>query len=97
MNNTQQYKFVCHSKCEYFPCHAGADPERFNCLFCYCPLYVLDDQCGGKFSYTKDGLKDCSDCLLPHAPEGFDYIVARYPEIAALMQQRRNAGGGGAP
>ena len=35
-----------HKKCEYFPCHKGADPEDFNCLFCYCPLYALGDKCG---------------------------------------------------
>ena len=54
------YDFFQHKSCEYFPCHKGADPETFSCLFCYCPLYPLGDACGGNFTYTADGLKDCS-------------------------------------
>ena len=34
------YDFFQNRECEYFPCHPGADPETFSCLFCYCPLYV---------------------------------------------------------
>lgn len=83
----EHYKFMSNVQCEYFPCHAGADPERFNCLFCYCPLYVLGDRCGGQFTYTETGLKDCSGCLIPHTPEQFDYIVSRYGEIVAAMEQ----------
>ena len=26
------YDFFQNKECEYFPCHAGADPENFNCL-----------------------------------------------------------------
>ena len=88
----EHYKFICNAQCEYFPCHPGADPDRFNCLFCYCPLYVLGETCGGQFTYTEDGLKDCTNCLLPHTPEKYDYIIARYPEIAALMQRLRADG-----
>lgn len=90
MKESGCYRFVSNRECEYFPCHKGADPERFNCLFCYCPLYVLDEDCGGGFCYTPEGVKDCSSCLLPHSPEGYDYIMANYPKILALMEQRRN-------
>ena len=37
----KHYAYFCNRECEYFPCHKGADPENFNCLFCYCPLYVF--------------------------------------------------------
>ena len=47
------YDFFQNSACEYFPCHKCQDPENFSCLFCYCPLYALGDQCGGNFTYTK--------------------------------------------
>ena len=30
-------RFFQNTGCEYFPCHQGADPATFNCLFCYCP------------------------------------------------------------
>ena len=46
--------------------------EDFNCMFCYCPLYFLED-CGGNYSYI-NGIKDCSNCLIPHKPKGYDYI-----------------------
>ena len=52
------YDFFQNQECEYFPCHAGADPESFNCLFCYCPLYALGDKCGGSFQYLPNILYD---------------------------------------
>ena len=55
----KHYAFFSNKECEYFPCHAGADPENFNCLFCYCPLYALGDKCGGNFRMTETGIKDC--------------------------------------
>lgn len=62
----KHYSFFSNKECEYFPCHQGADPENFNCLFCYCPLYALGDKCGGNFRYTDKGIKDCTNCQLPH-------------------------------
>ena len=52
--------YFANRDCPYFPCHAGADPAVFNCLFCYCPLYALGEGCGGDFRYTDKGIKDCS-------------------------------------
>ena len=46
-----RYSFMQHTACEFFPCHKTAHPEDFNCLFCYCPLYTLGDQCGS-YSYV---------------------------------------------
>ena len=74
-------RFVQNRDCEYFPCHKGADPADFNCLFCYCPLYALGDRCGGSFTYTKDGVKDCSACLFPHRPENYDRVCAKLREV----------------
>ena len=56
----KHYAFFSNKECEYFPCHKGADPENFNCLFCYCPLYALGDKCGGNFRITEKGIKDCT-------------------------------------
>lgn len=88
MDQQNYYRFFSHEKCEYFPCHPGAEPERFNCLFCYCPLYALGDKCGGKFSYTSAGIKDCTNCLLPHQPEGYDRILEFWPKLLELMDER---------
>lgn len=66
------FKYFQHKECEYFPCH---NTENLNCLFCFCPLYFLD--CGGNFTYTTKGIKDCSNCLIPHSEEGYDYIIGK--------------------
>lgn len=57
---SENYKYFSHRDCEFFPCHEGAEPENFNCLFCYCPLYALGEGCGGDFEYLPGGVKDCS-------------------------------------
>ena len=75
------YRYFSNKSCQYFPCHKGADADNFNCMFCYCPLYVLGENCGGKFVYLSNGCKDCSACLIPHRPDGYDKIISKYEEI----------------
>ena len=70
------YSFTQNRGCEYFPCHKIDDENKFSCLFCYCPLYLIPD-CGGNFKLLKNGMKDCSDCLLPHKKESYDYVIAK--------------------
>ena len=89
MDEKKAYSFFCNAECEYFPCHKTNDPENFNCLFCYCPLYALGDQCGGNFTYTENGVKDCSDCLLPHGRGSYSYIKSKYPELMELAKKNR--------
>lgn len=83
------YRFFQNKSCEYFPCHKVKDSSEFNCLFCYCPLYALGDNCGSNCTYTKEGIKDCSNCLVPHNPKGYDYINDRFKLIAELAKQNR--------
>lgn len=66
------YRFYNNRACEYFPCHKTEKEDEFNCMFCYCPLYLLEE-CGGNYKMT-NGVKDCSDCLVPHRPKGYDHI-----------------------
>lgn len=75
------HSFFQNTECEYFPCHEGADENGFNCLFCYCPLYLLGDKCGGAFRYTAGGIKDCSGCLYPHKRENYKNICARLRDV----------------
>ena len=82
-----QYAYFAHRDCEYFPCHPGADPDNFNCLFCYCPLYVLGRSCGGNFTYRANGIKDCSQCLFPHKRENYEKVVQRYRDIVQVMHK----------
>ena len=81
----KHYSFFQNRECEYFPCHKGADPASFNCLFCYCPLYMLGPDCGGNFRYTEKGIKDCTGCLIPHLPENYGRITGKFGQIAASM------------
>ena len=81
------YSFFCNTDCQYFPCHPNADPDQFNCLFCYCPLYALGENCGGNFRYTIGGLKDCSGCLVPHSKGGYEYVTGKFMEIAELVKK----------
>jgi Zn-finger protein len=73
----REYAFFAHKNCEFFPCHKTENIENFNCLFCYCPLYFLGEECGGNFLYTANGVKDCEVCGLPHLRENYDLIVGK--------------------
>ena len=83
----KHYAFFLNRECEFFPCHKGADPENFNCLFCYCPLYALGKKCGGNCSFTESGIKDCSGCLVPHRRENYGRIVARFGELCEMIKE----------
>lgn len=81
---SEHFKFVQNTQCEYFPCHSVADPETFNCLFCYCPLYALGEDCGGNYEYLANGVKNCMNCLLPHKKENFEYVTTK---LKVLIEQ----------
>ena len=81
------YDFFQNRACEYFPCHPNADPESFSCLFCYCPLYALGDQCGGSFTYTESGIKDCTHCLRPHCRENYDQISRQLTRVMEMVKR----------
>lgn len=57
-------------ECPYYPCHKLKD---MLCVYCYCPLYY-DVECGGNYVILPNGIKDCSDCVRPHTPEGIKQI-----------------------
>ena len=89
---TENFKFYQHKECEFFPCHETKDVENFNCLFCYCPLYALGDNCGGSFKYNEKGFKDCTNCILPHRRSNYDYVLAKYDEILDIVRSNHEAG-----
>lgn len=75
--------FFRNSDCEFFPCHKIHDMENFNCLFCYCPLYRFAD-CGGNHETLPNGIKDCSNCSLPH--RDYDTIIERLKKRVSIMK-----------
>ena len=86
---TEEFKFFAHRSCEYFPCHPEADPETFSCLFCYCPLYAMGEDCGGNYMYLDNGIKDCSDCKVPHRKENYDYMMAKLGRFHAVLAKEK--------
>ena len=93
----RHYAFFQNTQCEYFPCHKTEHPEDFNCLFCYCPLFALGKKCGGNYTCTENGYKDCSNCLIPHRRANYDRIIARYGDIMELVKRNDGECGEAAP
>lgn len=80
--------FFRNTDCAHFPCHEGVNTSEFNCLFCYCPLYALGRACGGNFSYTDKGIKDCSSCTRLHIGDQGARIVREYfARLAELAKE----------
>ncbi len=75
------YKFFENRQCEFYPCHDGVAQGAFNCLFCYCPLYVMGEKCGGDFRILANGVKDCSLCTKPHSEGGFEHVMGKLAEF----------------
>ena len=95
--------FFRNVSCAYFPCHEGVNEGEFNCLFCYCPLYALGPRCGGDFTYTDAGIKDCSACTRLHrGDQGVAIVRARFTQVSELARLTEDAadvprGGDGRP
>lgn len=76
----KHYAFFQNTECEYFPCHRIKDTQEFNCLFCYCPLYMIGDSCGGNAQYTINHIKDCSNCAFPHYKDNYEKVIRKLYE-----------------
>ena len=89
MKNSSQ--FFANTECRYFPCHENTSSAGFNCLFCYCPLYQLEEYCGGDCEYVgvSQDIKSCSKCAFPHDPDNYDLIIAKLKEIKHRNSQTR--------
>ncbi|MEI3477931.1 MAG: cysteine-rich small domain-containing protein [Bilophila sp.] len=77
-------RFFQNTACAHFPCYPQANGEAFNRLFCYCPLYFLEERPGAP-RWTSRGVKDCSACRFPHRPENDDAVIAR---LSAAIRDR---------
>ncbi len=89
MNNKNSSSFFQNRSCEYFPCHSCENIDEFNCLFCYCPLYMLGDKCGGNFTITESNIKSCSNCTRCHSPDAQKYIIEKFNEIRSVENEMR--------
>ena len=83
----KHFAFFQNSDCEYFPCHKTADSSDFSCLFCYCPLYALGDECGGNFFYNEAGIKCCDECGFPHRREKYGDVLNGVRKISEKIKK----------
>ena len=89
----KHFAFYTNKECEYYPCHPVPEGTEFNCLFCYCPLYMLGRKCGGNFTYLESGVKDCSECLVPHRRENDGVSAESFQTSAGEMAEREKKEG----
>ena len=82
------HDFFQNKQCPYFPCHKKGNPETFSCILCFCPLYSLGENCGGNFTYTELGIKDCSNCLRPHQRENYSGIMDQLTQVIELAKKK---------
>ena len=55
----------------------------------YFPCHkTLGDACGGNFTYMENGVKNCTDCMVPHTRNAVQYILKRWPDIAARAKKQ---------
>ena len=78
--------FFQNRNCEYFPCHDGVDPDKFSCLFCFCPLYHME-KCPGTPRTLSNGVKDCFGCTWPHAQYEDVIRMLRYEEVIRVLRE----------
>ena len=85
----KNHKFFQNIKCEYFPCHKLENENEFNCLFCFCPLYMLGEECGGNFKYLENGIKSCEDCILPHIKDmGYEHVIKKMKIVMETAKKK---------
>ncbi len=83
MNNNEF--FFQNRECPHFPCHKNIREEDFNCMFCYCPLYMLGTKCGGNYKILDNGIKDCSDCVVCHTKNASDIVIGKFELINEVV------------
>ena len=77
---------------EYFPCHKRADRDNFNCLFCYCPLYVLGIAAEGSFRIFPTGIRTAVNVCTRIYGRIMKKITGRYSEILAAIRHTGDIG-----
>jgi Zn-finger protein len=49
---------------------------------------MLGEKCGGNFHYTPHGIKDCSNCIIPHVKDvGYDHIQKKMLTVIEQVQE----------
>ena len=43
------------------------------------------------FRYTEKGIKDCTNCMLPHKRKNYGYVTGKYQELADMMKRAKES------
>ena len=70
--------YFVNRECEYYPCHEVSE-DKFSCLFCYCPLYDIED-CGGVYTVNEKGIKNCKNCGFVHDRDNYPKVIKKLKE-----------------
>jgi Zn-finger protein len=49
---------------------------------------MLGDKCGGNYTYMENGIKNCTDCMVPHSRNAVQYIIKRWAGIAERAKKQ---------
>jgi ABC-type cobalamin/Fe3+-siderophores transport system ATPase subunit/Zn-finger protein len=79
--------YFANKQCEYYPCHELSG-DKFSCLFCYCPLYDIED-CGGEYVMTDKGVKNCRNCSFVHDRDNYPKVIKKLKEKMDGTDQHR--------
>lgn len=72
------YKFFENLGCKYYPCHSGIKKGEFNCLYCFCPIFVVCKR------HSKSG---CEFCKVPHDKGSYKFMML---ELNNMVLHRRS-------
>ncbi|RKM59758.1 ATP-binding cassette domain-containing protein [Butyrivibrio sp. CB08] len=70
--------YFVNRACEFYPCHDVPD-DKFSCMFCYCPLFDVED-CGGEYFMTDKGVKNCRNCTFVHYRDNYTNVIKKLKE-----------------
>jgi Zn-finger protein len=52
---------------------------------------MLKEDCGGNYSYLPNGIKDCSNCVLPHIKDvGYRHIMKKMDLVMEKAKKERD-------
>ena len=47
----------------------------------------LPEEYKENFRYTEKGIKDCTNCTLPHRRDNYDYIIGKFKDIINITKK----------
>ena len=85
----KHFAFYTNKECEYYPCHPVPEGTEFNCLFCYCPLYMLGRKCGGTSPIWKAASRTAASAWYPTAGRTMDLLPTVSRRLLARWRNGR--------